>query len=165
MRKLESIFVALLLVGVALYAIFESVYNLAPKVSYVVYGERDASQFPLIIASFLLIMAVINIFKEVKNPPDTKEEDAILASLPKNENPKKLVRLSWFLFVFMVVDLIAMNYVGYHIATFVFLGVAFFALGSRSWIMVLFASLGITYLTYFIFNDMLNLILPYGIIW
>ncbi|MDL2272694.1 tripartite tricarboxylate transporter TctB family protein [Desulfovibrio sp. OttesenSCG-928-I05] len=168
MRKVESVVVAALLVALAVFVIVESRVSIAPKTAYTVYGEKDASEFPLILGIILLIMAALNLFHALRSAPDTREEDAIRASLPEHERSpsgiRALVIRSWAFFALAGLFAVSMEYLGFVIATVLFLSASFFLLGSRNWLMLTAGSLGITLTVQFVFTDVLNLILPRGVI-
>lgn len=168
MRKLESVVVAALVVALSVFVIVESRLSIAPKTTYSVYGEKDASEFPLILGVILLLMAVVNMVHALRSAPDTREEETIRASLSDHERSpagvRSLVVKSWIFFVFAGLFAFSMEYLGFVIAMAIFLSASFFMLGSRSWFMLSAGSLGITFAVQFVFADVLNLILPRGVL-
>ncbi|MBE2898497.1 tripartite tricarboxylate transporter TctB family protein [Pasteurellaceae bacterium 20609_3] len=117
-------------------------------------NDIGAARFPIFFASALALLCVIGIGKTLFKSSTTEA----ISSLPLN------VKRAIIAIIFNILTIYLIPIIGFYLSSFLFSCALMILLGIKSKINIVLTSLGITILIYVVFQLLLNVPLPLGII-
>ncbi|MBE2895919.1 tripartite tricarboxylate transporter TctB family protein [Pasteurellaceae bacterium HPA106] len=117
-------------------------------------NDIGAARFPLFYATALALLCLIGIGKTLFKPSLTEP----ISSLPLN------IKRAIIAIIFNILTIYLIPIIGFYLASFLFSCVLMLLLGIKSKKNIILTALGITILIYIVFQLLLNVPLPLGII-
>lgn len=126
--------------------------------------QYNAAFVPEVLAIVLIVLAVFQIFQAFRLADVNPDASASEAD-EEDETPTErgLALRSFVALVFLALYIFAMRPLGYHIATPLLLASLFALLNVRNPFLLLGLSVGISYVSAYVFGGLLNVVLPAGV--
>jgi hypothetical protein len=119
-------------------------------------GQMDGAQWPQMILGLLVILFIVNIAKIIKNK-DTRKKEVLEFSI------KGIITNKLFIgSVLLIIYSLAISRTGFVVTSFIFFMVYSYLLGEKRILRLIITSALSVALLYFVFNKMLDIMLPRG---
>lgn len=150
--------VALCFLVPPLYALYEIQTHFVESGMHTGGGVSNAALFPRLISILLIIITAVKILMLLFLPGKGEAPSSDRFSLIERGRRKSL----FLMFLTFTAFLVSLSILGYYVATPLALAVFFILLGVRNGGQVISLSLGVTVLMWFVFSQLLQIVLPVG---
>ncbi len=155
-RLVGEIIFCLILLSFSLFLLWAA-YNISQFSSF-----ASAGSFPMAAAFVMVVSGIVILFQTLRHPPASNDEGgSVLRRFMIQVIPKTIVATVMLIVAYMLV----LEWLGFLLASFLFLYAAMAVLGSDRWVMNVIISAASLALIYLVFQTAFKVVLPSGTVW